>query len=123
VPGEGALLSGLKLVSAALTVGLVPGVLCLLASGLATQVSLLETAALGIAVSLAIAQGLTMAILLLHVPVAAAAVALSIRATTRPASRISASWPGVLISIDGIRLSRIAPLPPCNTVPADMGTS
>jgi len=77
VPGEGALLSGLKLVSAALTVGLVPGVLCLLASGLATQVSLLETAALGIALSLAIAQGFTMVILLLHVPVGGAAMTLA----------------------------------------------
>jgi len=78
VPGEGALLSGLKLVSAALTVGLVPGALCLLASGLAPQVSLLETAALGIALSLAIAQGFTMVILLLHVPVAGAVVVLAV---------------------------------------------
>jgi hypothetical protein len=77
VPGEGALLSCLKLVSAALTVGLVPGVLCLLASGLATRLSLLETAALGIALSLAIAQACTMVILLLHVPVAGAAMVLA----------------------------------------------
>jgi len=72
VPGEGPLLSSLKLVSASLTVGLVPGVLCLLASGLAARVSLLETAALGIALSLAIAQGFTMVIILMHVPVTAA---------------------------------------------------
>jgi hypothetical protein len=77
LPGEGAIVSGLKLVSASLTVGLVPGLLCLLASGLATQLSLLETAALGIAVSLAIVQAVTMVILLLHVPVAGAAVALT----------------------------------------------
>src|SRR5439155_24287999 len=77
VPGEGALLSGLKLVSAALTVGLVPGVLCLLASGLAARLSLLETAALGIALSLAIAQACTMVVLLLHVPVAGAAMVLA----------------------------------------------
>jgi hypothetical protein len=78
VPGEGALLSGLKLVSASLTVGLVPGVLCLLASGLAVQVSLLEVAVLGIALSLAIAQGFTMVILLLHVPVAGAVLVLAV---------------------------------------------
>ena len=77
VPGEGALLSGLKLVSAALTIGLVPGLLCLLFSGLPARVSLLEEAALGIALSLAIVQGFTMAIVLLHVPVASAAPALA----------------------------------------------
>ena len=77
IPGEGAFLSGLKLVSASLTVGLVPGALCLLASGLAKQLSLLEVAALGVALSLAIAQGSTMVVLLLHVPVTTAAVALA----------------------------------------------
>jgi hypothetical protein len=77
VPGEGALLSGVKLVCATLTVGLIPGLLCLLFSGLPARVSLLEVAALGIALSLAIVQALTMAILLLHVPVASAAAALA----------------------------------------------
>jgi hypothetical protein len=77
VPGEGALLSALKLVSATLTVGVIPGLLCLLLSRLPARVSLLELAALGIALSLAIAQGLTMVIVLLHVPVKAAAVLLA----------------------------------------------
>src|SRR5579859_5171925 len=54
---------------------------------------------------------------------AAAAAARSMRATTSPASRIIAIWPGVLISIDGARLSRIAPVPPVTTVPAHPGRS
>jgi hypothetical protein len=78
LPGEGAFLSALKLVSASLTVGLVPGLLCLIASGLVEQVSLLEAVALGIALSLAIAQAFTVVILLLHLPVTGAVVTLAV---------------------------------------------
>ena len=77
VPGEGALLSGVKVVCATLTVGLIPGLLCLLCSGVPARFSLLELGALGVALSLAVVQGMTVAILLLHMPVMSAASALA----------------------------------------------
>jgi hypothetical protein len=56
-PGEGTLLSALKLVSATLTVGLTPGFSCLILAGLRVRVPLLESGVLGIALSLAVVQG------------------------------------------------------------------
>ena len=75
--GQGAVLSAIKLVSATLAVGLVPGMLCLLLAGVPARASLLEVAALGIALSFAIVQVFTIVILLLHIPVAGAAAVLA----------------------------------------------